>query len=158
MRPALMETDPNLIATLHELAGKYGASGVLETATDMWPRTARGQGISVFRWWKNGDHPDDRVGAREVDVVAFGDQHPDFFDGEDHGPIPADAPIYERLEGAVVRYYRHPSVPGDEIHYGCHRLWHDHGWIDSGGLGRNVCPGDWIIGVSGEFYPWRQPS
>lgn len=46
-------------------------------------------------------------------------------------------------EGAVVRYYRVPSGP-DECQV-CGALMHDHGWIDCGGEGITVCPGDTVL-------------
>jgi len=89
--------------------------------------------IEATRWWRNGDHPDDRVVQQGV-----------------------------RMEGAVVRYYRHPDVPGTAVHGDlpdtrrpqCKATMHDHGWIDTIEGGHTVCPGDWIItGVQGERYP-----
>ena len=59
-------------------------------------------------------------------------------------------------EGQVVRYFRHPAVPGDEEHSLCGHTWHVHGWIDTLEGGHNVCPSDWIItGVRGERYPCK---
>lgn len=82
--------------------------------------------IEAHRWERNGDHPDD---------------HP-------NGHPPA-------YEGLVVRYFRHPDHPGDELH-DCGRAWNDHGWIDTLEGGHTVCPGDWIItGVQGERYPCK---
>jgi hypothetical protein len=48
-------------------------------------------------------------------------------------------------EGRVVRYYRHPDVPGSQQCGHCHELMHRHGWIDSGATGHTVCPGDFIL-------------
>lgn len=103
------------------------------------------------RWFKNGDHPTDRVGKRELDVVALADEHPELFGPDEVGPIPDDAPTYERLEGAVVRFFRHPDVDGSETHSVCGWIWNSHGWLDTGDGGQTVCPGDWVIdeGVSG---------
>lgn len=93
----------------------------------------------VVRWMANGDHPDDRVGEIETDPVS----------GEP----------YARLEGAVVRFFRHPDVPGHEKHIMCGRTFHDHGWIDEGDNGRMVCPGDYVITTpEGRHYPWREPE
>ncbi len=60
------------------------------------------------------------------------------------------------LEGAIVRYYRSPEVPGDvDCHY-CGEIMHIHGWIDTLEGGHVVCPGDVIItGVQGEHYPCK---
>lgn len=119
--------------------------------------------IEATRWWKNGDHPNDRVGKQELDVGALTETHPELFRGGDEvGPVPEDAPTYTRLEGAVVRFYRHPDVDGDAVHCllpdtkrpNCEARMHDHGWIDTMEGGHTVCPGDWIItGVEGENYP-----
>lgn len=83
--------------------------------------------LELHRWWKNGDHPDDGVGKK---VLA---QSP-AYEGE----------TYARREGRIVRYYRHPGIPGGRLCTRCNREMNDHGWIDSGGAGRVVCPGDWI--------------
>lgn len=58
-------------------------------------------------------------------------------------------------EGRVVRYFRHPSLPGDEPCGLCSRRLHDHGFIDSSDGGRKVCPGDWVVTSSapGNYYP-----
>lgn len=59
-------------------------------------------------------------------------------------------------EGAVVRYFRHPGIPGDRPCKHCGKRMHDHGWIDTLEGGHIVCPGDWIItGVKGEHYPCK---
>ncbi len=70
---------------------------------------------AVCQWFKNGDHIDDKV-------------HPD-----------------RPEEGRVVRYYRTPEVGGSNICPVCEHTAHDHGWIDQGGGGCTVCPGDWIL-------------
>lgn len=91
--------------------------------------------VDAHQWWRNGDHPDDRVGE----------------------PLPdLDGSTYERQEGAVVRYFRRPepAYAGDEFHEICGYRWHRHGWIDTGRYGHTVCPGDWIVqDVEGEYYP-----
>lgn len=76
------------------------------------------------QWFTNGDHPHDRVG----EMV----------------PDPGGGPDYQRIEGAHVRFFRNPDYPGDTTHDVCGRTWHDHGWVDSGGDGVTVCPGDWV--------------
>lgn len=92
--------------------------------------------IEATRWFKNGDHPDDHVGEKTADVLT----------GEE----------YIRQEGAVVRYFRHPEIPGDQPCSKCGLSMRDHGWIDTLEDGYNVCPGDWIItGVAGERYPCK---
>jgi len=94
--------------------------------------------IEATQWFKNGDHPEDDC----------------FRPYEDTGAIPKTP-----REGKVVRYYRHPEVPGDTpciSSIPCQHTMHDHGWIDTAEGGHNVCPGDWIItGVQGERYPCK---
>lgn len=71
-----------------------------------------------------------------------------------NGDHPLDG--HPSAEGEIVRYFRHPQVPGDVRCIVCGYLMHDHGWIDTFEGGHNVCPGDWIItGVRGEFYPCK---
>jgi hypothetical protein len=84
-------------------------------------------------WWKNGDHPQDYVesqtGMEEGQVVHF-----------------SPAERRERgWEGDVVRYFRHPAIPGVRDCPFCSYTVHQHGWIDErphGGV--TVCPGDII--------------
>lgn len=100
--------------------------------------------IEAFRWFKNGDHPDDRVGEIIADPMYPNDRSKD----------------YERLEGRVVRFFRRPepTYSGELVHEfsTCGHTWHDHGWIDTpdGDGGIPVCPGDWIITrANGKFEP-----
>lgn len=88
--------------------------------------------MAVTRWLKNGDHPDDNVGETLTDP----------FTNEE----------YPRVEGAVVRFFRHPWTPGKAHHTGsvfdhsgCGFTWDEHGWIDDEGDGKTVCPGAYII-------------
>lgn len=67
----------------------------------------------AHQWFKNGDHPLDHADGRPVD-----------------------------WEGAVVRYYRRPDVPGDTPCRKCGAAMHVHGWIDA--IDHVVCPGDWL--------------
>lgn len=95
--------------------------------------------VDAIRWLRNGDHPGDEVGAMLTD------------------PLNEDLP-YRRLEGKIVRYFRHPDpeFTGDNTHEVCGFTWHDHGWIDSGGGGQTVCPGDWVItDTHGRVYPCK---
>jgi hypothetical protein len=88
--------------------------------------------IDATQWFENGDHPDD------------GDER--FPEGSEFAG--------EKYEGAVVRYFRHPTVPGEKLCENCGQTMHVHGWIDTLEGGHIVCPGDWIItGVKGERYP-----
>ncbi|HTE56962.1 MAG TPA: hypothetical protein VK698_39185 [Kofleriaceae bacterium] len=71
-----------------------------------------------------------------------------------NGDHPEDGPADR--EGSVVRYYRHPYVPGTAVCPGCQKTVHEHGWIDSGDDGRTVCPNDWVITTAqGEHYPLK---
>jgi hypothetical protein len=89
--------------------------------------------IEAAQWFKNGDHPEDRC-------YYIDDKSPDRF----------------LSEGAVVRRFRHPDVPGDKPCEQCGEPHHIHGWIDTLEQGHRVCPGDWIItGVKGERYPCK---
>jgi len=87
--------------------------------------------VEGTQWFKNGDHPRDN---REMFMGSDGVE----FLGE----------------GKIVRYFRHPSVPGDSLCELCNMRMHDHGFIDRSnildqGLVINnditVCPGDWVI-------------
>lgn len=78
--------------------------------------------IEAHQWFKNGDHPDDNC---------------ETFTGSDGKPFQG--------EGKVVRYFRHPDFSGQEVCNQCDHTFHEHGWIDEGEEGCNVCPGDWII-------------
>lgn len=80
--------------------------------------------LEAHRWWTNGDHPRDAVGEQLVDPSGV---------------------TYRRQEGAVVRFYRHPHAAGEARCVHCWRRLHDHGWLDGGGAGEVVCPGDWIV-------------
>jgi len=89
--------------------------------------------IEATQWFKNGDHPED--GNETFTSGAF---------------------VNERCEGKVVRYFRHPEIPGYQTCSKCYQPMHAHGWIDTPEDGHNVCPGDWIItGVKGEYYPCK---
>lgn len=87
--------------------------------------------VEATQWFKNGDHPLDNS-----------------------QPISPENPAL--CEGDLVRYYRHPDVPGETPCRRCSNIMHNHGWIDTAEGGHTVCPGDWIItGVAGEHYPCK---
>ena len=100
------------------------------------PSEPRGTAV---RWWKNGDHPHD---------------HPVAFTAEQR----------EANEGAVVRRFRRPDVPGGSMCSRCGHTMHEHGWIDTHAMHEwtdekcrdqlgAVCPGDWVLSVwGGEHY------
>ena len=93
--------------------------------------------VEAHAWRENGDHPFDE--AWEMFDYPDGFQRPRVI-----------------REGKVVRYYRHPDVPGDKPCEQCGKPHHVHGWIDTPEQGHRVCPGDLIItGVRGERYPCK---
>lgn len=100
--------------------------------------------IEAHQWFKNGDHPDD-----------YSKDH----DGWEGGELRVFTGAERKAngwEGDVVRYFRHPGVPGEQVCQHCGSTMHVHGWIDTLEGGHNVCPGDWIItGVKGERYPCK---
>ena len=100
-------------------------------------RRFRKRPVEVYasQWFRNGDHPGDRVGEQLEDPWSPGE-------------------TYERLEGLVVRFFRHPYIDGGDECENCGATMHHHGWIDTLEGGHTVCPGDWIVtGVVGETYP-----
>lgn len=100
--------------------------------------------IEAYQWFKNGDHPQDY----EKDTVGLENGELRTFTG---GERKANG-----WEGGLVRYYRHPDVPGDKPCEQCGKPHHVHGWIDTLEQGHRVCPGDFIItGVKGERYPCK---
>jgi hypothetical protein len=103
--------------------------------------------IEATQWFKNGDHPLDY--ASDIQ-------------GSDSGEMRVFTGAHRKKmgwEGEIVRYYRHPEVPGDRSCVFCSKTMHEHGWIDgarNGGLEYTVCPGDWIITRSDvEMYPCK---
>ena len=100
--------------------------------------------IEATQWFKNGDHP-----------LDYSRTH----DGFEGGELRQFSPEFRKdqhWEGDIVRYYRTPDLDGPNLCKLCHRLMHDHGWIDTLEGGHVVCPGDWIItGVKGENYPCK---
>lgn len=81
------------------------------------------------QWFKNGDHPDDYAEGRV---------------GMEDRPFWQEEAKALGWEGGVVRYFRHPEVDGEAACPTCSKTFHEHGWIDSGGNGQRVCPGDWV--------------
>lgn len=91
--------------------------------------------IDATQWFENGDHPLDGVGMEAPD---------------------GNGGVYERIEGMVVRFFRHPNISEEKRCKHCLRTMKDHGWIDTLEGGHIVCPGDWIItGIKGEKYPCK---
>ena len=89
--------------------------------------------IEATQWFKSGDHPED-------DRKTF--------------CVPSGEPFLG--EGKVVRYYRSPSLDGQDNCRHCGDIMHNHGWIDTLEGGHIVCPGDFIItGIKNEMYPCK---
>jgi hypothetical protein len=100
--------------------------------------------IEATPWFKNGDHPEDYARDREG------------FENNELRVFPAAECRELGWEGAVVRYFRRPDVPGMQACKHCGVTMHHHGWIDTLEGGHVVCPGDVIItGVKGERYPCK---
>ena len=113
--------------------------------------------IEAEQWFKNGDHSgdgDERFPPKLASPNPYLPGGP--LDGSARDPRYSGEFAGELLEGKVVRYYRHPGVPGT-IQCGlCEFTMHNHGWIDTPSGGLTVCPGDWIItGINGEVYPCK---
>ncbi|MCO1336080.1 PGDYG domain-containing protein [Microbulbifer sp. OS29] len=98
--------------------------------------------IEASQWFENGDHPEDYqedIGCALSDKVVSTERQRQL-----------------GFEGQVVRYYRHPHVPGERSCEHCGIAMAKHGWIDTLEGGHTACPGDWIItGVQGERYPCK---
>lgn len=106
--------------------------------------------IDATQWYTNGDHPDDHLpfGKATQPTETDRDRYNEYLQTNSAGTQAAVR------EGKVVRYYRHPGVPGSKPCEQCGKPHHVHGWIDTLEQGHRVCPGDWIItGVKGEHYP-----
>jgi hypothetical protein len=100
--------------------------------------------IEASQWFKNGDHPADYA----EDQQGLEDGELRIFTGAERKA--------GGWQGGVVRYYRHPDVPGKKPCEQCGRPHQVHGWVDTLEQGHRVCPGDWIItGVRGEQYPCK---
>lgn len=97
-----------------------------------------------IQWFKNGDHPQDYSRTHEG------------LDGGVWRIFPPEERKARGWEGDVVRYFRHPDVPGDTVCDACGSTMHEHGWLDSGDSGQIVCPGDWIVSIDGRHLVQRQ--
>lgn len=89
---------------------------------------------TAHQWSENGDHPEDQCTLHQG-IYGTGDKF--------------------LSEGKVVNRFR--ACTDDELDFLCQHcdtLMHNHGWIDSGGAGRTVCPGDFILtSDTGEYFP-----
>lgn len=100
--------------------------------------------LHMATWNKNGDHPDDY--AEDTQGLENGELRT--FTGAERKE--------KGWEGSVVRYFRHPNIEGSTKCLHCGHIAHDHGWIDSGGKGITVCPGDVVITTKSKPY-WNSP-
>lgn len=118
--------------------------------------------VHAHQWFRNGDHPLDYAKDLQVpdvngeDVVKIDDfeMRATTFTG--------DFRKKNNWEGDVVRYFRHPGIPGDKACKDCGLQMNEHGWIDSKNTlnpsGCTVCPGDWILPELSDptkFYPCK---
>lgn len=84
--------------------------------------------VEGYQWFKNGDHPDDRCGVSTTEgTVRF------------------------LGEGRVVRRFRYPDISGKSSCKCCGNTMHVHGWIDCGGDGLTVCPGDLVFYIKDKY-------
>lgn len=78
-----------------------------------------------------------RIGSMAQDVEDWIAFHT--VEWRSNGDHPQDGYVGE---GLVIRRYRRPDVSGDAVCPVCINPVDEHGWIDSGGDGQTVCPGD----------------
>jgi hypothetical protein len=93
----------------------------------------------------NEDSPGTRRRKRSgMEIQTVEQWHEVTYDREaGHGNSPEDMPIYH----LGVGYYRRPEpeFAGSLTCEKCGKKLHDHGWIDEGPEGHDVCPGDWVV-------------
>jgi len=98
--------------------------------------------VIAYRWFKNGDHPED-----------FAHDRP----GHENGVLRTFTGAQAKKmgwEGAFVRYFRHPEIPGTDICTECGKPMHEHGWLDYPNE-RAVCPGDWVVTEYDNSFPMK---
>lgn len=61
-------------------------------------------------------------------------------------------------EGGIVRYFRRPDIDGLTDCHLCGATMRGHGWLDDGGNGQIVCPGDFIVTTDGRHAVVQQPA
>lgn len=101
--------------------------------------------MEAYRWFTNGDHPEDYA----KDIQGFEGGKLRTFTGAECKA--------KGWEGQVVRYFRTPDSEG-KVCGDCHLAMHVHGWIDRGGLGPKVCPGDWVVKGPDGLYQSMKPA
>jgi hypothetical protein len=105
----------------------------------------RPEAIEATQWFANGDHPQDYAHDRP------------FMEGGVMRMKPGKLFKDQEYEGGVVRYFRRPDLPGHTPCV-CGRIMDHHGWIDSGGDGQTVCPGDYVITNADGTYTVMKPD
>ena len=107
---------------------------------------SKAESTTTVQWFKNGDHPldyaEDREGFENGELVTFS----------------AALCKTNGWEGAIVRYFRHPNIDGLTDCHLCGATMHEHGWLDDGGNGQIVCPGDLIVTTDGRHMVVHQPD
>jgi len=107
---------------------------------------SKAESTTTVQWFKNGDHPldyaEDREGFENGELVTFS----------------AALCKSKEWEGAIVRYLRHPNIDGLTDCHLCGATMHEHGWLDEGGNGQVVCPGDLIVTTDGRHAVVQQPD
>jgi hypothetical protein len=107
---------------------------------------SKAESTTTVQWFKNGDHPldyaEDREGFENGELVTFS----------------AALCKSKEWEGAIVRYLRHPNIDGLTDCHLCGATMHEHGWLDEGGNGQVVCPGDLIVTTDGRHMVVHQPD
>lgn len=92
---------------------------------------------TTVQWFKNGDHQLDYAEGREG------------FENGELVTFSAALCKAKEWEGGIVRYFRPPNIDGLVDCHLCGATMHEHGWLDDGGSGQAVCPGDFIVTTDG---------
>ena len=107
---------------------------------------SKAESTTTVQWFKNGDHPldyaEDRVEFENGELVTFS----------------AALCKTNGWEGAIVRNFLHPDIDGLTDCHLCGATMREHGWLDDGGNGQAVCPGDFIVTTDGRHAVVQQPA
>jgi hypothetical protein len=96
--------------------------------------------IEAHQWFKNGDHP-----------LDYSKEHDGLRDGVMSVFTPEERKA-NNWEGDIVRYFRHPDIPGDCKCEICGVTMHNHGYIETQTGGNIVCPGDYVVETHSGWY------
>jgi hypothetical protein len=132
------------------MAANIYRSDALDAATcsanNKGSNMSKAEETTTVQWFKNGDHPldyaEDREGFENGEMVTFS----------------AALCKAKEWEGGIVRYFRHPNIDGLVDCHMCGATMHEHGWLDDGGNGQVVCPGDFIVTTDGRHVVVQQPD